>query len=70
MGATKTVDEARRLPAHQLRRISVAAEVDPRTVARFIAGAPTKGLHRERVERALRDAGFAHLCAAGANHHG
>lgn len=55
---------ARRLPAHELRRLSVAAGVDPRTVARVIAGAPTKGLQRARVERALREDGLAHLCEA------
>jgi hypothetical protein len=54
-------DEARRLPAHELRRVSVAAGVDPRTVARVIAGAATRGLQRERVERALRATGHADL---------
>jgi hypothetical protein len=51
----------RRLPIHQLRQLGVAADVDPRTVARVVAGSPTKGIQRARVERALREAGLEHL---------
>jgi len=53
-----------KLPAHTLRDISVKAGVDPRTVARVVAGKPTKGMQRERVEAALRSAGFGHLVGA------
>lgn len=62
MAASKELEQ-RRLPAHTLRALSVAAECDPRTVARVVAGAPTKGVRRERVERALREAGLEHLVA-------
>jgi hypothetical protein len=48
-----------KLPAHVVRRISVDAEVDPRTVVRVVAGARTKGATRERVIRALKSAGLA-----------
>jgi hypothetical protein len=53
--------EQRRLPAHTLRALSVAAKCDPRTVARVVAGVPTKGVRREGVERALREAGLEYL---------
>jgi hypothetical protein len=56
-----TADEQRRLPAHELRRLSVAAGVDPRTVARVIAGAPTKGLMYDRVVKMLREQGLEQL---------
>lgn len=54
----------RKLPAHTLRDIGVRAGVDPRTVARVVAGKPTKGMQRERVVAALRAAGFGHLVGA------
>jgi hypothetical protein len=50
-----------RLEAHEVRQLSVQAEVDPRTVVRVLEGLPTKGLQRTRVERALRAAGLDHL---------
>lgn len=43
----------RRLPAHVLRAIAVAAQTDPRTVARVLAGRPTQPSTRDRVLRAL-----------------
>jgi hypothetical protein len=51
----------RRLPEHQVRALSVAAEVDPRTIKRYLAGAATQGLQRDRVERALQAAGLERL---------
>jgi hypothetical protein len=62
MGAEKT--SIAKLPAHLLRRISVDAGVDPRTVRRVVSGKPTKGLQRERVERALTLAGLANFLPA------
>jgi hypothetical protein len=45
----------RRLPAHVLRAIAVAAQADPRTVARVVAGFPTQPSTRDRILRALHD---------------
>jgi hypothetical protein len=37
------------------RRIAVAAQCDPRTVARYLAGAPVRGTElRRRLARAVR----------------
>jgi hypothetical protein len=43
-----------KLPEHVRRRIAVAAEVDPRTVAKYCNGQTVKGMAGERIERALR----------------
>ena len=43
-----------RVDPHVLRRISVAAECDPRSVARVLAGEPVRPLIAMRVRRALR----------------
>jgi DNA-binding LacI/PurR family transcriptional regulator len=50
-----------RLDAYQLRRVAVAADVDPRTVARVVAGARVQRVTRGRVEEALRAEGLAHF---------
>lgn len=52
---------AHRLDARDLRRIAVAADVDPRTVARVVAGARVLRAHRVAVLAALTAEGFAHL---------
>lgn len=44
----------RKLPAHIARAIAVAALTDPRTVARVVAGRPTRAATRDRILRALR----------------
>jgi hypothetical protein len=46
-------------PDHVVRRIAVAASAHPRTVRRVIDGRPTKAMTRERIEKALREAGIA-----------
>jgi len=38
-----------------IRTVAVAANVDPRTVAKVIAGEPTRPVARARVERALAE---------------
>jgi DNA-binding LacI/PurR family transcriptional regulator len=48
-----------RLDAYRLRRVAVAADVDPRTVARVVAGARVQRVTRGRVEEALRAEGLA-----------
>ena len=55
-----------RLAAHDLRRVAVAADVDPRTVARVVAGEPVQRANRAAVLAALRAEGFAHLIPAHA----
>jgi DNA-binding LacI/PurR family transcriptional regulator len=47
-----------RLDAYRLRRVAVAADVDPRTVARVVAGARVQRVTRARVEDALRAEGL------------
>jgi len=53
-----------KLPAHLLREIAVAADSDPRTVARYVAGEKIKGLSAKRIERALRARGLSVLTGA------
>jgi hypothetical protein len=43
-----------KLPAHRLRRVAVAADVDPRAVARVVAGLSTRPAMYERIVAALR----------------
>ena len=47
-----------RLPAHLERALAVAADADPRTIRRFLAGQPVRGLSSERIARALRKLGI------------
>ncbi|MBI5068141.1 MAG: hypothetical protein HZB56_07860 [Deltaproteobacteria bacterium] len=46
------------LDAATLRRLSVEAEVDPRTILRVLKGLPVRGLPRYRARRVLLGAGF------------
>lgn len=50
-----------RLAAHDLRRVAVTADADPRTVARVVAGERVQRVTLARVLAALRAEGFAHL---------
>jgi DNA-binding LacI/PurR family transcriptional regulator len=52
-------EERQSLPPHTIREIAAAAQVHPVTVARVLAGKPTRALNRERVEKALAAAGLA-----------
>lgn len=45
---------AKSLPARILREVAVLASTDPRTVARVVAGLPTRESTRARIEAALR----------------
>jgi hypothetical protein len=45
------------LREHEIRAVSVAAGVDPRTIRRRLLGARTMPLTRERIDRALRQLG-------------
>ena len=53
-----------KLPAHILREVAVAADSDPRTVARYVTGAKVRPLTAKRIERALRARGLAVLAEA------
>lgn len=55
-----------RLDAHTLRRLAVTADVDPRTVARVIAGKAVQRVCRTAVVAALRAHGLDHLAPAEA----
>jgi DNA-binding LacI/PurR family transcriptional regulator len=46
------VDTVQETP-HDRRRIAVLAEVDPATVAKFLAGGSVRPLSRMRIERAM-----------------
>lgn len=48
---------------HTLRRIAVAADVDPRTVAAYLAGLPVRPTIGARLARAVADLGLANLVA-------
>ena len=61
-----TIGVRRMLPNHELRKVAVAAEADPRTVRKFIKGEPVQGLVGERIRRALNEAGWIPVAAAKA----
>lgn len=41
-----------------VRRLAVASECDPRTVARYLRGMPVKGLAAIRIRRTLKSFGM------------
>jgi DNA-binding LacI/PurR family transcriptional regulator len=45
------------LNPHEIRRIAVAAEVDPKTVVRWFQGLPVRALNRDRIVKALKKIG-------------
>jgi len=49
----KTSKAAVVLHPHELRRVAVMAECDPRTVRRFLRGAPIRYMVEQRIRRAL-----------------
>ena len=55
----------RKLPAHLLREVAVAADTDPRTVAKYVRGGQIKPLCAKRIERALHARGLERLAPAG-----
>lgn len=60
-----TSNEHRKLPAHVLRRIAVAADADPRSVQRVFAGEHLRGSVDERIRRAIDAAELGHLIKSG-----
>lgn len=44
---------AKTLSSHELRRLAVESESDPRTVARVVAGGHAKGMVDARIRRVL-----------------
>lgn len=51
---------------HTLRVIAVAAEVDPRTVAKHLRGEQVRPMARTRIVRALQHLGLSPVVSAGA----
>lgn len=49
----------RTLIAHDIRRIAVEAQCDPRTVERFLAGEDNKDVTALRVRAAMQRLGYA-----------
>ena len=47
--------QPKRLPAHIQRAVAVASLTDPKTVARVVAGRPTRAATRERIVRVLEN---------------
>jgi len=47
----------KKLAAHEIRELCVLASVDPRTVAKALAGEKVRPLPLERIRRALAEAG-------------
>jgi hypothetical protein len=60
-----TTNTQAKLPTRTLRKIAALADVDPRTVARVVAGLPTQPSQRERIHEALKGAGLWPLTAEG-----
>jgi len=57
--------EHARTPHHVVIRIAAAAGADPRTVRRVLNGEDVRGLVRERIDKALKDAGLARATTEG-----
>jgi hypothetical protein len=49
------------LPAHEVRRLSWLASVDPRTFSKAISGGKVSPMPFTRIERTLREYGLEHL---------
>jgi DNA-binding LacI/PurR family transcriptional regulator len=48
-----------KLRVYDLRRWALAAECDPRTIAKAILGEPVQPMLRQRILRAARELGYA-----------
>ena len=49
------------LSNHEARRVAVAALCDPRTLYKYLHGAPQNALVKERIEKGLRETGHENL---------
>lgn len=58
LAATNVADSLAHLDAHALRQVAVEAMVDPRTVARLLAGGEVRPLSAQRIRAALSRLGF------------
>lgn len=55
--------QTRTLRAHEVRELSVAAMVDPRTIRKYLTGSGTiAGVSIRRIESALRRLGWSDIC--------
>lgn len=50
-----------KLPASLLRKASVLAPADPRSIRKLLRGEPLAPMTAERIVRALREMGLQHL---------
>jgi hypothetical protein len=64
-GRNKMATQRFVLPLSRRRALAAAASVDPRTIQRYLDGQRVASLCSERIERALGDAGLAHLVRGG-----
>jgi hypothetical protein len=55
-----------RLHAHEVRMVAVAADVDPRTVRRFLEGRPVSAMPLKRICAAMVSLGFENPAREGA----
>ena len=49
------------LAAHLVRKVSVEAPADPRSIRKLLRGEPLSPMTAERIRRALAELGLAHL---------
>jgi hypothetical protein len=49
------------LAAHLVRKVSVLAPADPRSIRKLLLGEPLSPMATERIQRALRELGLEHL---------
>ncbi len=56
-----TIRRTTPLGAHLMRQVAVEAPADPRTIRRVLRGEPVSPMAHDRVLRALRARGLAHL---------
>lgn len=57
-GMTTTSSQGLPYTAHDVRRVAVAASVDPRTVRRYLTGQTTASTTAQRIRAALANLGF------------
>ena len=53
-----------KIPAYLLRKVSVLAPADPRSIRKVLRGEAVSPMVQERIVRALEGLGLAHLIAS------
>jgi hypothetical protein len=59
----------RSIDQHTARRIAVESVTDPRTVLRFVAGEPVRGMTAHRIREALQRMGLGHIALPATEAH-